>query len=652
MLCPRSGRDLSQQISCEFFCFPAPHKVHNILRQADVPTYMETFPTFVMNSSGPYSEILAGNSGQSQQSCMELPVSNTPVTQNSVVGGLDISASQIMEQTYNDWRDGKNEIFMQVGGPMSGADGLFSHSINDDVQMGLHKQLSVLTGQNSSLASPSQGLSLTLSTQIAVPSFPYQSANSDISIVSSHQSASVNSGSCGDDKSRNKPMHGNLSHGLSTLTSTVPNSKYLKVAQQLLDEVVSVSEALKNKEEKWQILNSSVGTSSCKEIECSRSDGMPGNNQQSLANLTTELGHPERQELQNRITKLLALLDEIDRRYKQYYHQMQTVVSWFDVIAGAGAAKPYTALALQTISRHFRCLRDAISCQIQSLRKSLGEEDNSSGKGGGLPRLRHIDLQLRQQRAMQQLGMMQPHAWRPQRGLPETSVSILRAWLFEHFLHPYPNDSDKLMLARQTGLSRSQVSNWFINARVRLWKPMIEEMYKEETGDTEMDSNSSSDNVSKGRNDLKSSEEREDFQSPDAERCQTNSDLDISRTASGYHYKPNMDDAYVNFKPSDQGPIGQDSGLLRDAFSHSDASDRFMAYQMADLRKYGNGGVSLTLGLQHCNVGMASSGQQGFLTMREEDMYATTTLHAGAEATDYDYMNPMDRPQAFEGSLN
>lgn len=24
-----------------------------------------------------------------------------------------------------------------------------------------------------------------------------------------------------------------------------------------------------------------------------------------------------------------------------------------------------------------------------------------------------------------------------------------------------------------------QVSNWFINARVRLWKPMIEEMYRE-----------------------------------------------------------------------------------------------------------------------------------------------------------------------------
>lgn len=28
-----------------------------------------------------------------------------------------------------------------------------------------------------------------------------------------------------------------------------------------------------------------------------------------------------------------------------------------------------------------------------------------------------------------------------------------------------------------------QVSNWFINARVRLWKPMVEEMYQQETND-------------------------------------------------------------------------------------------------------------------------------------------------------------------------
>ncbi|MCO5605371.1 hypothetical protein L7F22_059554 [Adiantum nelumboides] len=50
----------------------------------------------------------------------------------------------------------------------------------------------------------------------------------------------------------------------------------------------------------------------------------------------------------------------------------------------------------------------------------------------------------------------------------------------------YPKDSEKAMLARLTGLSRNQVSNWFINARVRLWKPMIEEMYIEEGKALEM----------------------------------------------------------------------------------------------------------------------------------------------------------------------
>lgn len=134
--------------------------------------------------------------------------------------------------------------------------------------------------------------------------------------------------------------------------------------------------------------------------------------------------------------KAIYFAMQVDRRYKQYYHQMQIIVSSFDAIAGCSAAKPYTTLALQTISRHFRCLRDAISGQIQSTRKVLGEQENSSTKGCGISRLRYIDQHLRQQRAMQQLGMMQPHAWRPQRGLPETSVSVLRAWLFEHFLHP------------------------------------------------------------------------------------------------------------------------------------------------------------------------------------------------------------------------
>lgn len=49
---------------------------------------------------------------------------------------------------------------------------------------------------------------------------------------------------------------------------------------------------------------------------------------------------------------------------------------------------------------------------------------------------------------------------------------------------------------------RTQVSNWFINARVRLWKPMIEEMYKEEFADSAEESNPLLDSSSMARDDV------------------------------------------------------------------------------------------------------------------------------------------------------
>ncbi|KAE8725615.1 hypothetical protein F3Y22_tig00008386pilonHSYRG00111 [Hibiscus syriacus] len=74
-----------------------------------------------------------------------------------------------------------------------------------------------------------QGLSLSLCTQI--PSgiqIPYR--NSGFSFSGGNQDS-------------NK---GELSaYGVSTMSRTIPNSKYLKAAQQLLDEVVNVQKALK-----------------------------------------------------------------------------------------------------------------------------------------------------------------------------------------------------------------------------------------------------------------------------------------------------------------------------------------------------------------------------------------------------------------------
>ncbi|OMO91537.1 hypothetical protein COLO4_18300 [Corchorus olitorius] len=161
---------------------------------------------------------------------------------------------------------------------------------------------------------------------------------------------------------------------------------------------------------------------------------------------------------------------------------MQMVVSSFDSVAGLSAATPYISLALKAVTRNFRCLKNVISDQIRHVSRALGEDlmspttGTSSSKG---------DINMARLKCMGQksggvnMGFLEPqqHGWRPQRGLPERSVAILRAWLFEHFLHPYPTDTDKHMLATQTGLSRNQVSNWFINARVRVWKPMVEEIH-------------------------------------------------------------------------------------------------------------------------------------------------------------------------------
>ncbi|VVA95356.1 unnamed protein product [Arabis nemorensis] len=195
---------------------------------------------------------------------------------------------------------------------------------------------------------------------------------------------------------------------------------------------------------------------------------------------------PENHELHIKITKLLGLLQQVEERFDKYCNEMEQVITSFEEIAGEGSSKVYTGLALQAMTRHFGCLQEAIISQINSLRRRLTiSQDVPKIISSGLSQLSLFERNTSS--SLQRLGLVQGpqrHAWKPIRGLPETSVAILRAWLFQHFLHPYPNDEEKLMLASQTGLSKNQVSNWFINARVRLWKPMIEEMYREEFGDS------------------------------------------------------------------------------------------------------------------------------------------------------------------------
>ncbi|KAJ0048063.1 hypothetical protein Pint_15118 [Pistacia integerrima] len=199
------------------------------------------------------------------------------------------------------------------------------------------------------------------------------------------------------------------------------NSKYLAPVQDLLIEFCSLgtkqTDGPKQKTHKTKQWDDENASSSSR--------------RQSLCSL-------EFMELQKRKTKLLSMLEEVDRRYKHYCDQMKAVVSSFEAVAGNGAATVYSALASKAMSKHFRCLRDGIVGQIQATKKAMGEKDPVAPgtSRGETPRLRILDQTLRQQKAFQQMSMMESHPWRPQRGLPERSVSVLRAWLFEHFLHP------------------------------------------------------------------------------------------------------------------------------------------------------------------------------------------------------------------------
>ncbi|KAF9982855.1 hypothetical protein BGZ65_002432 [Modicella reniformis] len=65
---------------------------------------------------------------------------------------------------------------------------------------------------------------------------------------------------------------------------------------------------------------------------------------------------------------------------------------------------------------------------------------------------------------------------RKRRGnLPKSVTSVLKSWLVQNAIHPYPSESEKMRLAEATQLSMNQISNWFINARRRILQPILVE---------------------------------------------------------------------------------------------------------------------------------------------------------------------------------
>lgn len=110
---------------------------------------------------------------------------------------------------------------------------------------------------------------------------------------------------------------------------------------------------------------------------------------------------------------------------------MQAAVAAFESVAGLSNAAPFANLALKAMSKHFRCLKNAITDQLMFTSKPHGKINSDRDE----TRLESSGRSSYGQRPFH-AGFVDQPVWRPQRGLPERAVTVLRAWLFEHFLHP------------------------------------------------------------------------------------------------------------------------------------------------------------------------------------------------------------------------
>jgi len=61
---------------------------------------------------------------------------------------------------------------------------------------------------------------------------------------------------------------------------------------------------------------------------------------------------------------------------------------------------------------------------------------------------------------------------------PKVATEVLKAWIISssNFIHPYPRAPQRLFLIRITGLTSTQLRNWFTNARRRIWKPVMQKV--------------------------------------------------------------------------------------------------------------------------------------------------------------------------------
>uniref|UniRef100_A0A6N2KQY3 Alpha-carbonic anhydrase domain-containing protein n=1 Tax=Salix viminalis TaxID=40686 RepID=A0A6N2KQY3_SALVM len=365
--------------------------------------------------------------------------------------------------------------------------------------------------------------------------------------------------------------------GYATILSS---SRFLKPAQELMDEFCGVKGLglVRTSELPKRIGGASPPASRDAVNESDTGDKANDDTNLGASPLTSrrsneEIGHcgggssssesymPEYQQMK---AKLLYLQEEVLRRYKQYHQQMEMVASFFESVAGLGAATQYISMTIKAVSGNFKSIKHAISDQLKHVTKALGENLFSPSPFGSSTAgsLRYKDRSFQKSNSSgSNVGSLehQEHIWRPQRGLPEPAV----------------------------------VSNWFINARVRLWKPMVEEIHSLETKGL-LENNRSS-----GKNDGNSAE---GAGQPDGDH-QASKELGTSHvpgiqleccrsigSSGGSRDEQDAEewDQEKRSRVGFQAPLRADRSLMD-----------FVLYQKPASENGGLGAVSLTLGLRH-----------------------------------------------------
>ncbi|KAK3133939.1 hypothetical protein QOZ80_6AG0542990 [Eleusine coracana subsp. coracana] len=161
--------------------------------------------------------------------------------------------------------------------------------------------------------------------------------------------------------------------------------------------------------------------------------------------------HPPHHNLRDDLLKLLQLMDQ---RCNQCLDEMQSAACKYGSMVRPGALS--APFAHRAVAATHRRLRARIVAEIAAATRTTQRGRDQCSSLADRERSWESAF-IEKHWALRQLRRGDQQSWRPQRGLPEKSVAVLKAWMFENFLRPYPKDNEKEMLAARSGLSRSQV---------------------------------------------------------------------------------------------------------------------------------------------------------------------------------------------------